>query len=80
MLQWLKALAAFPEDLGSIFSIHGGTQPSVIPVADDPKPCSGIQAQKWFIGRHAPKNKYIFFVLFVFETGFLFVALALSVD
>ena len=40
--QLLRALAALAEDLGSVFSIHVGSQPPVIPVSEDPMSSTGF--------------------------------------
>ena len=35
MIQWLRALTAFPEDLGLISSTHGSSELSVTPIPGD---------------------------------------------
>lgn len=42
MVQWFKVLAALPEDPHKILSPHGGSQPSLAAVLQNPAPASGL--------------------------------------
>lgn len=42
MAQWLKVLAALPEDSHKILSPHGGSQSSLTAVPQNPAPASGL--------------------------------------
>lgn len=42
MAQWIKVLAALPEDPHKILSPHGGSQPSLTAVPQNPTPASGL--------------------------------------
>ena len=46
MAQWLSALAALPEALGSIPRIHSGSQPSIILVPGNTMPSSGLHGHQ----------------------------------
>ena len=63
MAQWLRALAALPEDQGLILSIHmritTHSQPAVTPVSGDPIPFSDLhryQAGTWYTDMQAGKR------------------------
>jgi hypothetical protein len=53
MAQWLRVLAAPPEDLGLISPYsHGGSQPSITAVPGDPVPLSGFLGTRPAHGVH----------------------------